>query len=639
MQSKTLRKNTLNILNYTKQYMQTKRVSITLLLIFGLLFSVFPLSFAQQQSSTDYIEYPTQTFVFERQDYFSQFLEFDFGIVGGLTEANLKVNPHVEWLVSWRQKDYLELYDEATQEINYIPNPIGELQEQRNNNTFLDEKFTELQSLSGFKNKGNFVSDVKRFSNYPVSVLPQQRNEFVREPISFIDLTQKEGNFTFTLKEWKHGIYVNIGFGSAITYSAPTNTITVTGYTSGTPCTFTDVYNADVAGGWGQVSLQGTNQFLFNCKLQIGDGSTATWFKDTQKQVAFVDGLPEYPFYVTASATCTLGTLKDATDKTTTDGCMIIELDNAGTKRFMRCEEGTLYLYGCTLLSLSNSGIILKGTTSRVWETKLMGGFYIQDSTTGTGCDYYHIDISEATFGLISSIGTFDEIFVSHCVQAVYIWANLVGEFQNSKFRNNNLLAHFDGTRTIDSHFLNFDVDAWNFDFNAATGGKVYRQYSFNLQVTDFDGAPLDSATYNTEVVLTKGATVLTLTTDANGRIAEQTLSKGYYDQAHGNTIQDAGDWTLDVTADGYIPQHITFSLDQKTDWISSMHAQLSGNATVSDVLVDQTFYSDDADTQLVGELTASSDIYNTRSALIILVAIVAAAIAVIVFKKHGDSS
>ena len=34
----------------------------------------------------------------------------------------------------------------------------------------------------------------------------------------------------------------------AITYSSATNTITVTAYTSGTPCNFTDLYNADKAG-------------------------------------------------------------------------------------------------------------------------------------------------------------------------------------------------------------------------------------------------------------------------------------------------------------------------------------------------------------------------------------------------------
>lgn len=43
-------------------------------------------------------------------------------------------------------------------------------------------------------------------------------------------------------------------------------TIFVDGYTSGTPCTLTDIYNASVAGGWGVVTKLG-NQFSFACNL------------------------------------------------------------------------------------------------------------------------------------------------------------------------------------------------------------------------------------------------------------------------------------------------------------------------------------------------------------------------------------
>lgn len=77
----------------------------------------------------------------------------------------------------------------------------------------------------------------------------------------------------------------------AITYNAGTNTITVTAYTAGTPCTFLDIYNADVAGAWGQVTRQCTNQFCFDCKLVIGDGSTATYFADIGIDFSFKHGI------------------------------------------------------------------------------------------------------------------------------------------------------------------------------------------------------------------------------------------------------------------------------------------------------------------------------------------------------------
>ena len=55
----------------------------------------------------------------------------------------------------------------------------------------------------------------------------------------------------------------------AISYDAGTDTITVTAGTEAVPITFTDIYNADVAGAWGQVTKTG-NMFVFDCKLAVG---------------------------------------------------------------------------------------------------------------------------------------------------------------------------------------------------------------------------------------------------------------------------------------------------------------------------------------------------------------------------------
>ena len=66
----------------------------------------------------------------------------------------------------------------------------------------------------------------------------------------------------------------------AITYNAGTNVITVTGYTAGTPCTFLDVWNADQAGGWGVITRQCSHQYCLSAQLDIGDGSTVTYFGD-----------------------------------------------------------------------------------------------------------------------------------------------------------------------------------------------------------------------------------------------------------------------------------------------------------------------------------------------------------------------
>lgn len=72
-----------------------------------------------------------------------------------------------------------------------------------------------------------------------------------------------------------------------ITYDLTTKKITVTGYTESTPCTFEDIYQADIAGGWGVVQKQAEKQYALNCGLVIGDGTTETWFATKKEQIIF----------------------------------------------------------------------------------------------------------------------------------------------------------------------------------------------------------------------------------------------------------------------------------------------------------------------------------------------------------------
>ena len=232
-----------------------------------------------------------------------------------------------------------------------------------------------------------------------------------------------------------------------ITYDAPNKTITIVGYTEGTPCTFTDLYNADKAGSyalhtrtgvnatdgagvavdnalrpadyvvlggsngqdlyivvtnwtdmttatiritgtdrdgqaqnddvvvnangtfyaakwfktvthtqvtvftssdggsfdytlsqgqWGVVSKPSDVQFMLECKLQIGDGSTQTWMKDTNKMIFFAgvyEGQPGLYFKVKDKAHLTLGNNVDGEPR---DGCFLsiedLEFENPVTE-------------------------------------------------------------------------------------------------------------------------------------------------------------------------------------------------------------------------------------------------------------------------------------------------------------------
>jgi hypothetical protein len=52
-----------------------------------------------------------------------------------------------------------------------------------------------------------------------------------------------------------------------------------------------------------------------------------------------------------------------------------------------------------------------------------------------------------------------------------------------------------------------------------------------------------------------------------NGNIATQTVSRGYYDQPHGNTLQDYGPHTLTIIKAGYQTYIRKFTLMAGTAW------------------------------------------------------------------------
>lgn len=214
-----------------------------LLLCFLLLFSFLIVPFDVQGTSLRYFEYPTETWIIEKQDYFGTFLEWNFIPIHG-QDSN-----KTSWMFEWIQKDFQVVFNETTGEIiGVYENPIQDIVKHLSNTTLLKEKFEILQILGGFTNEGNFLSDCKRLHNYPVSIDPKCKKYFIKEPIHHLDLlNQKKGSFNFTLKKWIHGIRLMIGFKTTITYSDSANLISWTGGSQGSEIDCQDLYNEDIA--------------------------------------------------------------------------------------------------------------------------------------------------------------------------------------------------------------------------------------------------------------------------------------------------------------------------------------------------------------------------------------------------------
>lgn len=395
----------------------------------------------------------------------------------------------------------------------------------------------------------------------------------------------------------------------AITYDAPNNTITVTGYTEGTPCTFLDIWNADQAGGWGVVSKQGDIQFLFDCKLQIGDGSTTTWFADEGKQVTFTSSASGYKIIQRLYAHFRLGKLIDATTKRTSSGCSIIytgtgyEFFLAGTTEYI---HDLVEFYSCTFYSENvQTYLRLDWGQLRLWNCIFQKNILILQAFY-SGSDIYNTfiqDSGNAWFILNDFRGSIDKIVVTDFTGSAVAQPYFVGlTIRNLYARSCTTLFNQRRADPDHSYLINPDSDTWHFSYTSGGTARIYRQYTFNLEVVDKDGNPINGATVT--LYDKDDNQVFQVSTAADGTITEQTVSRGYYNQANGDTLQDYGPHKLTVSKSGYMNYvHEGITLDEPVDWRLYLRDALTGNAEATDVLSGKTFYKDDPDAKLTGTL------------------------------------
>lgn len=152
------------------------------------------------------------------------------------------------------------------------------------------------------------------------------------------------------------------------------------------------------------------------------------------------------------------------------------------------------------------------------------------------------------------------------------------------------------------NHYLiNVETDAWVFQWlDANETGKIHRQYELDLTTEPSATVTLKDNAANTIFSITSDATT--------GAIATQVVSRGYYQRATANTLQDYGPFTLTITKTGKMPYTQTgIILTEKTKLQIALRNQLTGTANAGDVVAGATFYKDDVDSKLMGSLVGPS--------------------------------
>lgn len=319
---------------------------------------------------------------------------------------------------------------------------------------------------------------------------------------------------------------------------------------------------------WGAVWKHALTQYAFDAKLIIGDGSTATAFTDTNKQIVFNDGIVgswENEIYVRNNAVLTLGTAVNTTLKTTKNGCSIISLDaDANHYVIVSGASGTVYLYDSSLTSIAVTAHF-QANSSRAWNVKFD---QVDPYSCTSACDIFNVEITNVQLNSVGGISmsnpSADTIKIYSCYSALFFYTGIQASVKNvfgviGASYTMNIWAI-----ELDQYIINGVFDSWHLRWGGSSTGKVYRQYEFDLTVRDEAGNAVSTASV---VLLDKNGTqVFSVSTDFNGKIATQTVSYVYYTQAGGDTPTLYSPFTLKVYKQGYRSYFdVALALDHKT--------------------------------------------------------------------------
>lgn len=364
-----------------------------------------------------------------------------------------------------------------------------------------------------------------------------------------------------------------------ITYAAGTDTITVIGANSSHPAEFLDLYNADVAGGWGQVTMLGSNQFKFECKIKIGNGSSAgiTYFTDIDKQIVVGDVFGGAGRWMDLSsyAYVTFGQCSDTTNKYTSHGCSFIvpSLSSWGFLMLQNSYSNAyLYLYSCDFKTNSGSDCNIQ-YADRYWNCHF--SYYIgvlaASYTSMSGC------IMD-TSGSLNVVG--DAAIDGVTITKPLIYLRFGGSCTVNRVVGRGatgwgLLTYAAG---ITVNLVNCVLDRWNINDGAASW-IINRQYSFDLFV--LNGALTDFVE-DANVTLTHDGTIYgTWLTNSTGQISTQTLTYGFYNQTGGDTMYGGTPWTLTITHPDWQTYTSAFYPYSKIEWSISMQDTTTENNNI----------------------------------------------------------
>jgi hypothetical protein len=363
---------------------------------------------------------------------------------------------------------------------------------------------------------------------------------------------------------------------ASITYDSVSNTITVTG-----SHTLTDIADADQANNWGVFKKLSEKQFKMDAKIIIGIvGGDSGQLTDDSKQIFITNNVITGEFqkaFGVENGLLRFGFTTDEVNKLGKSGCDIV-IDNPYKAYIIHSLDPatcTIELYST---HINNKGSALGSIyvqKGRIWHCILDKTYFL--SSYQDEIDIYNMTILHAYRGLsgvvpndISGLRVIDPIFWGIGLTTAPYAMTLRGGYFRGTQALVRCMATFVGTSIS---LIDTDTDNWEVSWHSDSSGAVYREYSFNLQVTNVHGNPIQNA--RVRLVDANNNEVFDVLTDPNGRIAEQIVTRTMCIEGYTNLEKDAyinySPHTLMIERDDKVRYKSTFVLASPVNWNISL--------------------------------------------------------------------
>lgn len=318
---------------------------------------------------------------------------------------------------------------------------------------------------------------------------------------------------------------------------------------------------------WGVIWDKGRGQFQDDAYFVAGDGSTPTYFLTKGEQITIHESISAW--LTCNNSTFVSGEVVDATDKTTKNGStFVFRRTSGGTSQFSAYAGGLIYLYSTNLVgnfsSVTTAQIL--NAIARAWNCLLTKDVTLQ-TTANVATDIYNINVQSSAFcgyKLATATITVSNLRITDCAYSLYLQVGGAPIFRDCVFRNASD-AHIRVYRiTANKYLIDCDLDAWTFsDVDGNHTALIVRQNSFNLHVknagVNFAGAAVTLKDKN-------GSTVFSAVTGADGKIAEQIVTRGTYNPMAAFAFTDYSPHSLTISGAGVQNYVDSITFDEKKD-------------------------------------------------------------------------